>query len=95
VASAWAVAKAEAVCADSVWTDELVGRMAVALDEARAGEQRLRERVEKTAALASYHAKKLELEDGDEVSAAAHRGFARVLRSLLAEHEAEKAKEGR
>lgn len=35
-ASAWAVAKAEAVCADSVWTDELVERMAVALDEAEA-----------------------------------------------------------
>lgn len=32
--SSWAREKAEAVCADSVWTDELVERMAAALDEA-------------------------------------------------------------
>ena len=45
-ASAWAREKAEAVCADSVWTDELVERMAAALDAERQRAEQLQRAME-------------------------------------------------
>jgi hypothetical protein len=85
-ASAWAVAKAEAVCADSVWTDELVARMAVALDEAEArGAASLRERIREAAERQEREAERLDGTRYFDANSGEYRHAAQVLRELLLE----------